>query len=465
MVGILNDAFLVPLIGTALVAVVLLPFLFRHRRREASSLEAEAEALRYGLHEPVTLHPVIDPAGCILTGSCVDICPEGDVFGLIDGRVKVIGPARCIGHGLCERSCPMDAIQLVFGTEKRGIDIPRIQGNFETNVPGLYIVGELGGMGLIGNAFEQGRQCIEGIVGELKGERRTTGEPELDLLIVGCGPAGLSASLCAKEAGLRFLTVEREDIGGTVRHYPRKKLVLTRPVKVPGYGKLNFREVSKEQLIGKWEEIVASAGLEVATGETVTAIRPRSGGTGAGGGSGSGGSASAGAGSTAGFVVTTSARAVETRLIVLAIGRRGIPRKLGVPGEELPKVAYSLREPESFVGDRIIVVGGGDSAIEAALALTEQPGNEVKISYRGDGFRRVKPKNHERVEESLAAGSLEILWSTNLVRIEPDAVTYRNGDGEVRLPNDYAFIFAGGELPTKFLQDCGVEIDTKFGAP
>jgi len=439
------------LIGTALVAVVLLPFLFRHRRREAASREAEAEALRYGLHEPVTLHPVIDPAGCILTGSCIDICPEGDVFGLIDGRVKVISPARCIGHGLCERSCPMDAIQLVFGTEKRGVDIPRIQGNFETNVPGLYIVGELGGMGLIGNAFEQGRQCIEGIRRETRGEARGSGDPELDLLIVGCGPAGLSASLSAKEAGLRFLTIEREDIGGTVRHYPRKKLVLTRPVTVPGYGKLNFREVSKEQLIDTWEEIVASAGLLVSTGETVTAVRSR----------GPGGSGASGSG----FVVTTSARQIETARIVLAIGRRGIPRKLGVPGEELPKVAYSLREPESYVGDRIVVVGGGDSAVEAALALTEQPGNEVRISYRGEGFRRVKPKNQERVEAARTSGRLEILWNTNLVRIEPEAVVYRNGGGDVTLPNDYAFIFAGGELPTKFLRECGVEIDTKFGAP
>ena len=381
------DALLVPLIGAALVAVVLLPFLFRHRRREAKSLEAEAEALRYGLHEPVTLHPVIDPAGCILTGSCVDVCPEGDVFGLIDGRVKVIGPARCIGHGLCERSCPMDAIQLVFGTEKRGIDIPRIRENFETNVPGLYIVGELGGMGLIGNAFEQGRQCIEGIQKEMRGETRGPDDPELDLLIVGCGPAGLSASLTAREAGLRFLTVEREDVGGTVRHYPRKKLVLTRPVKVPGYGKLNFREVSKEQLIDTWEEIVSKAGLEVATGETVTAVRSRNGGAGGGVAAGTG----SGAGAGTGFVVTTSEREIETRRIVLAIGRRGIPRKLGVPGEELPKVAYSLREPESFQGDRIVIVGGGDSAVEAALALTEQPGNEVRISYRGEGFRRVKP--------------------------------------------------------------------------
>jgi len=444
------DSALVPLIGLVLVTVVLLPFLSRHRKREAASREAEAEALRYGLHEPVTLHPVIDPAGCILTGSCVDVCPEGEVFGLIDGRVKVIGPARCIGHGLCERSCPMDAIQLVFGTEKRGIDIPRIRENFETNVPGLYIVGELGGMGLIGNAFEQGRQCVEGIIRELKSEDRSrgAGDRDLDLVIVGCGPAGLSASLTAHDAGLRFLTVEREDIGGTVRHYPRKKLVLTRPVAVPGYGKLAVREVTKEDLIGMWEEIVGSAGLEVATGETVTAVRSLSGAAGG-----------------PGFLVTTSARELRTRRLVLAIGRRGVPRKLGVPGEELPTVAYSLREPESFQGDRIVVVGGGDSAVEAALALAEQPGNQVRMSYRGGTFRRIKPKNHQRVEEAVAAGGLDILWNTNLMRIDPDSVTIRNGGPPETVPNDYTFIFAGGELPTKFLRDCGVEIETKFGKP
>jgi thioredoxin reductase/ferredoxin len=444
------DSLIVPLIGAVLVAAVLLPFLSSHRRREAASREAEAEALRYGLHEPVSLHPVIDPAGCILTGNCVDVCPEGDVFGLIDGRVKVISPARCIGHGLCERACPMHAIQLVFGTEKRGIDIPFIRENFETNVPGLYVIGELGGMGLVGNAFEQGRQCVEGIVKKIGSESRAPGDPDLDLVIVGCGPAGLSASLTARAAGLRFLSVEREDIGGTVRHYPRKKLVLTRPVEIPGYGKLNVSEITKEDLIGTWEEIVRGSGLEVSTGETVTSARARTG---------------AGAPGRTGFLVTTTRREIETRRLVLAIGRRGVPRKLGVPGEDLPTVAYSLREPESFQGDRILVVGGGDSAVEAALALAGQPGNEVRLSYRGATFRRIKPKNHERVEQAIAAGRLDVLWGTNLMRIDPDSVTYRNGGAPQTLPNDYTFIFAGGELPTKFLRDCGVAIDTKFGTP
>ena len=225
----------------------------------------------------------------------------------------------------------------------------------------------------------------------------------------------------------------------------RKKLVLTRPVKVPGYGRLSVREVTKEDLIGTWEEIVRTAGLEVATGETVTGVRSRENGP--------------------GFVVTTSTRQIAARRLVLAIGRRGVPRKLGVPGEELPTVAYSLREAESFVGDRIVVVGGGDSAVEAALALAEQPGNQVRMSYRGGSFRRIKPKNHQRVEAAVASGELSILWNTNLVRIEPNCVTYRNGGPPETLPNDYTFIFAGGELPTRFLRECGVEIETRFGKP
>jgi thioredoxin reductase (NADPH) len=301
---------------------------------------------------------------------------------------------------------------------------------------------------LIGNAFEQGRQCVEGIVAEVDAQgRRAPGAAgsALDLVIVGCGPAGLSASLAALAAGRRFVTLEREDIGGAVRHYPRKKLVLTRPVTVPGYGKLPVREVTKEDLIETWAGIVRTTGLDVATGETVTAVHAEAG--------------------TAGFSVTTASRELRARRVVLAIGRRGVPRKLGVPGEDLPKVSYSLREPESFQGDRIVVVGGGDSAVEAALALAEQPGNEVRLSYRGQHFRRIKPGNHARVEEARSAGRLEVLFGTNLVRIARDAVTYQNGGPPETIPNDYTFIFAGGELPTAFLRGCGVEIDTKFGKP
>lgn len=427
-------------VGALLTVAAVLPMALALRRKERATDLGEIEALRYGLHEPVSLHPIVDPGRCIGISNCVTFCPEG-VIGIRSGQAVAFSPARCIGHGLCERVCPMEAIQLVFGTERRGVELPRVKDNFETNVPGLYIVGELGGMGLVANAFEQGRQCVEGIVGEPD----PSGEGMLDVVIVGCGPAGLSASLTARHAGLSFLTLEREDVGGTVRHYPRKKLVMTRPVKVPGYGKLPVRDIQKEDLIGLWEEIARSTGLEVTTGETVQSVR-RSG--------------------PVGFAVTTDRGVHRARRVILAIGRRGVPRKLGVPGEGAAHVAYSLREPEAYHGDRILVVGGGDSAVEAALALSEQPGNEVRISYRKAAFSRIKPGNHDRLEQALSGGALEVLWETAPAEIQEDRVLLRAGDGyPFPLPADQVFVFIGGELPTAFLRACGIEIETHFGAP
>jgi thioredoxin reductase (NADPH) len=436
-----SDTIIIWGIAIGLTLLMALPMILRLRHKERRTEVAHMEALRYGLHEPVSLHPVVDPEGCIGTSNCVSVCPE-TVLGIRDGQAVAVAPARCIGHGLCERVCPMDAIQLVFGTEKRGVDLPRVRENFETNVPGLYIVGELGGMGLVANAFEQGRQCVEGITRE--SERGPSGI--LDLVIVGCGPAGLSASLTAKEKGMRFVTLEKESLGGTVRHYPRKKLVMTRPVKVPGYGKLPLREVGKEELIGLWEDIADKMGLEVVTGATVRGVEraaPRH------------------------FRVTAGGTTYEAQRVVLAIGRRGVPRKLGVPGEDgAAHVSYTLREPEAYNNDRILVVGGGDSAVEAALALADQPGNQVRISYRGTAFARIKPTNQERIREATATGALEVLWSTTPLEVRADGVSLMRQEADrVEVPADQVFVFIGGELPTEFLRSCGVEIETHFGAP
>ncbi len=425
-------------ITLVIALAAILPFWVSQRRHERRAAAAEAHAARHGLNEPVTIHPVVTAELCIGIGNCVSVCPEGDVLGLRNGQARPIAPAKCIGHGACERVCPVNAITLVFGTEKRGVELPRIKENFETNVPGLYVIGELGGMGLIRNAFEQGRQCIEGI----KRERTATRGDELDVLIVGCGPAGLSASLNCQRLGLKFRTIEREEIGGTVRHYPRKKLVMTSPVKIPGYGKLSVREIAKEQLIDLWEDVVKKTGLVVNTGETVEAITPTG----------------------QSFTVQTTRGMYRARRVVLAIGRRGVPRKLEIPGEDLSKVAYSLREPEAYRNEWVTVVGGGDSAVEAALALAEQPGNRVALSYRGDRFSRIKDGNRSRIEAAAKAGIVDILWSTNLTEITPNEILYSDsGSGMARLQNSALFIFAGGVLPTKFLQACGVVVDMKQG--
>ncbi len=426
--------------GTAagLVLVAIAPFYLRTRRLERRATRAAVEAERYGLHEPVSLHPVVHAGACIGTGACIDVCPEGDVLGLVHGQARPIAPARCVGHGLCERACPVEAIQLVFGTATRGVELPRVRADFQTNVPGLYVIGELGGMGLIRNAFEQGRQCVDGIA-----RAPRPGGEDLEVLIVGAGPAGLSASLACRERGLRFATIEREDIGGTVRSYPRKKVVMTRPFDIPGWGKIPASEVPKERLMEIWSEVVERTGLSVTTGTTVQSVTRQDDGR---------------------FTVETSGGTWRAHRVVLAIGRRGIPRKLGVPGEELPKVSYSLLEPEAWQGDRIVVVGGGDSAVEAALALADQPGNQVTVSYRRDRFNRLKPGNLDRVEHAISDGTVTVLWESRLEAIAADRVTWQDKAGaRHELPNDRVFIFAGGELPSGFLKDCGIIVDTKFG--
>jgi len=434
----MSDASMVWLVGIALSTAAAGPMLVRLRKRERDTELAQARARAYGLHEPATLHPVVDPSACIGTGSCVDACPE-EVLGFRNGQAVAVAPATCIGHGLCERACPVEAIQLVFGTKTRGVDIPRVKGDFETNVPGLYIVGELGGMGLIRNAFEQGRQCIEGIA------RKSVqgGDDLLDLVIIGAGPAGLAASLYARQARLRFVTLEREsDPGGTVRHYPRKKLVMTSPLKVPGLGKVGANEMVKEDLVALWDRLAQD--LPIHTDCTVKVVH-RAGN---------------------GFAIETDRYGYHARRVVLAIGRRGLPRKLGVPGEDLANVQYALAEAEAFRGDRVLVVGGGDSAVEAALTLSEQAKTTVRLSYRRSQFSRIKPANRTRIEEAIASGSVDVLWSTEVRHIEADSVWLASLEPAGRprpVPNDQVLIFAGGQLPTPFLRACGVEIETKFG--
>lgn len=439
----MSETLLLWLIAAALVLLFAGPYLWRHRRRERVVQAAYQEIQAQGGVEPASLHPQVNPNLCIGTGNCVAFCPENDVLGLIQGRAVTVNPTHCVGHGLCERSCPVEAIQLVLGSAKRGVDIPRIQENFETNVDGIYVVGELGGMGLIRNAFEQARQCIEGV----SQEKRSVPADAYEVLIVGCGPAGLAASLNCVHHSLRFVTLEREDIGGAVRTYPRKKLVMTSPLKVPGYGKMDFRHVMKEDLMATWGHIIEQTGVaeHIRTEEPFVSASPTEDGC---------------------FEVTTERGTYKTKRIVLAIGRRGTPRTLGIPGEDGANVAYSLLEPEQYQHNRITVVGGGDSAIEAALALAEQTGNSVRLSYRKDRFSRLKPLNQERIERAIMNGQIAFLRSTHLTAITPSSITYTEAEGtEQTIPNDYVFIFVGGVLPTAMLKDLGIRIDTKFGEP
>jgi len=311
--------------------------------------------------EPPTLHPEIDPTICIGCKSCVSACPEQDahvVLGMIGKKAWLVGPSDCIGHGACKTACPVGAIKLVFGTAKRGVDIPVVRPNFETDIPGIFIAGELGGMGLIRNAIEQGRQAMQSISKLLKPGHNN----DLDLIIVGAGPAGFTATLAAKLGNIKSMTVEQESLGGTVAHFPRRKLVMTQPAELPIVGKVKFKEVQKEDLIEFWQGVEKKTGVKIRYNERVETVVPATGGT--------------------GYQVKTNQGEYNTRAILLAIGRRGTPRQLGVPGENTTKVSYRLIDPEQYRNQHVLVVGGGDSALEAATSIAEEQGTVVTLLLR-----------------------------------------------------------------------------------
>ncbi|HVQ30407.1 MAG TPA: NAD(P)-binding domain-containing protein [Vicinamibacteria bacterium] len=418
-----------------MAGIIVLPYILGFRKKRHHDRERKTEAARLGIDKPTAQYPFVDAKRCIGCGACVDACPEGDVLGIVGGTATVVNGLKCVGHGKCEEACPVGAIEVGLGDLRSREDIPLMDPWQETSVPGLFVAGELGGLALVKNAMGQGRKVIERISQKAVSARGQAGGDVLDVAIVGTGPAGIAAAAAAHEHKLTYVALEQEpDLGGTIFHYPRRKLVLVQAVDVPLWGRMKEAEYQKEDLLEVLLDLARRFHLNLRFGEKVLEVR-REGGV---------------------FSLRTPKGVYLSRFVVLALGRRGTPRKLNVPGEELPKVMYQLLDAESYVGQNVLVVGGGDSAVEAALGLARQEGNRVTLSYRREKLVRIKKKNEDRIAIMMKEGRVEAIFNSEVVDIVADKVRLKVGTQETTVPNDYVFVFAGGEPPFGFLRQIGV---------
>ncbi len=428
------------LIAGAVLGFFVLRYWVFHRRKEA---EAIAAAERGGMYSdgPKAQHPHIDVENCIGCGTCVVACPEGDVLAVLNGKASIVNGHKCIGHSLCADVCPVGAITMVMAAASATADMPRLTTEYESSVEGMFIAGELGGLALIKNAVNQGKECVDVIAARFASEPAPPAPADVfDLIVIGAGPAGISASLRASERKLKALTLEREQVGGTVSKYPRAKLVMTSPVEFPLHGKFQKTQLSKEDLLAFWAKVMARTDLNIKTGEVVEWVRKEDDDL---------------------FRVHTGTGEYRSRFVILALGRAGTPRKLGVPGEELPHVYYRLIEADHYTHKNILIVGGGDSAVEAAMGLANQAGNKVTLSYRRGEFMRLKDRNVKRIEEHIRHKKVEVLFNSAPKEFLEGKVILECKDGIREMPNDNVWIFAGGIPPSDFLKAAGIEFGSK----
>lgn len=409
-------------------------------RRDAKGRAQLKDMEGVGDAVPATLHPQIDPSRCIGSGACVRACPEHDVLEVVGGIARLVNPLGCVGHGACAAACGVEAIRLVFGTATRGVELPRVNENFETTSEGVFIVGELSGMGLIRNAVRQGAQA-GAYIGK---STRAAKADALDAVVVGAGPAGISAALALRQAGKRFILLDREVLGGTIMHYPRGKVVMAGELDFPGYGKVKRSRMSKEELVALWNDIKQETNLPIKTGALVTGLERDPDGM---------------------WRVKSSAGDVRAAHVVLALGRRGSPRKLECKGEEQAKVSYRLIEPEEHAGKHVLVVGGGNSAVESAVILAEYGGcKSVGISYRRDKFARARAENMTKIEAAIRSGVVKAYLNTEVLEIGERDLRLKYKDGrEETIENDSVIVQVGGTDPGAVLKSFGIELQTKYG--
>lgn len=424
-------------LGTAvLLLIIFVPYVITVRRSSKQQAMKRDHAIATGNNKPVAQHPRIDQSLCIGCSSCVISCPEG-ALGLIDGIAELVQPSKCVGHGICAEACPVSGIKIVLDPTKSTAEIPLLDETYESNVPNIYLIGELGGMALLRNAIFQGKHVIDSIAEKTKYQSQQRDHDLLDVVIVGAGAAGLSAGLRAIENELKFVLIEKEETpGGAILSYPRQKLVMTVPVEIPKYGWMRKKELSKEDLMDMWNLIIKKTGLIVQCNQKLENVVRENGHL---------------------LVQTQAGQQYRTNNVVLALGRRGTPRKLNVPGENSSKVTYQLIEAGKYENAKVMVVGAGDAGVEAAIGLSKQKGTSVSLINTGDSFAKTKPKNQERIQEAQDNARIKVYYNSKAKEIKDKSVIITTPEGEKEIDNDFVFVFAGGEMPTPFLKKIGIE--------
>ncbi len=435
---------LLPLLGVGLIGAIAWYSFRRRHKMHVKGARAYRDAKDNDMIEPLSLHPEIDPMRCAGCGACVKACPEGDIIQMINHKAVLTAPTKCVGHGECEISCPFNAISLVFGTKTRGMDLPRITTNYETNVPGLYISGELGGMGLIRNAIKQGKLAAEHAVANIP---RAGPRTDTDILVIGAGAAGLSAALAAVQAKVPYICIEQNSVGGTIYNFPRQKVVMTQPAFLPLVGEMKFggNKVSKEELLAYWTGIRRQTGLKIKEGCKFISLKKDQHGV---------------------FHVETSLGKVTAKKVMLCMGVRGSPRKLGLLNEDMAKVTYNLLDPDQYRKRHVAVVGGGNAAVEAAQYLAKSKlRNHVTLLVRSPKLDRCNQENQDIINAMAKQGQVTMRFNTTVKEIHKRHLVVEQGGKPLDLQNHYLFVFAGAEMPFKFLESIGIKIDRKFGEP
>lgn len=436
----MNESSWTLLVTALLLLIILVPYAAMVRRSSKKQELKRNQAIALGADKPVAQHPRIDQSLCIGCSSCVIACPEG-ALGLIDGMAELVLPAKCVGHGICAEACPVSGIKIVLDPTKSTAEIPILDETYESNIPNIYLIGELGGMALLRNAIFQGKHVIDSIAEKIKYQSRKSESQLYDVAIIGAGAAGLSAGLRAIEHELKYVLIEKEETpGGAILSYPRQKLVMTVPVEIPKYGWMRKKELSKEELLELWNLIIKKTGLVIHCNKKLENIVRENGHL---------------------LLQTQTGDEYRANNVVLALGRRGTPRKLNIPGENSSKVTYQLLEAGKYENSSVMVIGAGDAGVEAAIGLSKQKGMTVTLINIGDSFSRIKPKNQDRINEAEEKGVIKIFYNSKATEIKDKSVILATPQGGKEIINDFVFVFAGGEMPTPFLKKIGIEFMQK----